>query len=436
MLAMNAASSSGNQTAHGWFETDMEIDSYIVLIALFGLVVLMTSWLPMVLKEFPLSLPIVCIAFGTLFVWTPLSSMLGDNPLDSRYLTEKITEFVVIIALMGAGLKIDRIPGWRSWMTTWRLLAISMPLTIGAIALLGWGFLGLGLSSSLLLGSALAPTDPVLASDVQVGPPQSGERSEVRFALTSEAGLNDGLSFPFVYLAIAIAASAATGAPWLRDWLLVDVAWRLLAGAGLGWVTGKLLGYLTFHLPNRARLARTGDGFVVLGITCLSYGLIEMAHGYGFVGVFVTALTLRHAERDSGYHENLHSFAEQIERLLMMVLLVCFGAAIGEGSIFRMLDWKVVTASLVILFLIRPVAGWIGLLGSPILRREKAVIAFFGIRGLGSFYYLAYAFGQAPFSHAEILWVTVSLVVLISVVLHGIAVTPVMRSLERESGQT
>jgi len=97
---------------------------------------------------------------------------------------------------MGAGLKIDRPLGWRSWMTTWRLLAISMPLTIVAIAGLGWSILGLGLASALLLGSALAPTDPVLASDVQVGPPQSGEDGEVRFSLTSEAGLNDGLSFP------------------------------------------------------------------------------------------------------------------------------------------------------------------------------------------------------------------------------------------------
>lgn len=410
----------------------MPIDTYILLLALFGLVVLLTAWLPMALREFPLSLPIICIAFGTLFVWTPLASIVGSNPLESRYLTERVTEFVVIIALMGAGLKIDRVLGWRSWMTTWRLLAISMPLTIGAIALLGWSFLGLGLASALLLGSALAPTDPVLASDIQVGPPQSGEESEVRFALTSEAGLNDGLSFPFVHLAIAIAATAGTGEAWFQNWLASDVVWRLIAGAGLGWATGKLLGYITFHLPHSAKLARTGDGFVVLGITCLSYGLIEMAHGYGFVGVFVTALTLRHAERDSGYHENLHDFAEQIERLLMMVVLVCFGAAIAEGTVFRALDWKVIIAALAIIFLIRPFAGWIGLLGSPVPGKEKAIIAFFGVRGLGSFYYLAYALGHATFANAELLWVTVSLVVLISVILHGIAVTPVMRYLERE----
>lgn len=409
----------------------MAMNPYVIGLALFGLVVLLTAWLPMLLKKFPLSLPIACIAFGTLFVWTPLSNIMGSNPLDSRYMTEKVTELVVIISLMGAGLKIDRPLGWRTWMTTWRLLAISMPLTIAGIAFLGWSYMGLGLASALLLGSALAPTDPVLASDVQVGPPQSGEEGEVRFALTSEAGLNDGLSFPFVHLAIAIAATAHAADPWMGYWVAFDVIWRLAAGIGLGWAIGKLLGFLTFHLPNRAKLARTGDGFVVLGITCLSYGLIEMAHGYGFVGVFVTALTLRAAERSSGYHENLHDFAEQIERLLMMVVLVCFGAAIAEGSVFRPLDWTLVTAALIIIFLVRPLAGWLGLLGSQIGLKEKAVISFFGIRGLGSIYYVAYAVGHTNFEGADVIWATVSLVILISVVLHGVAVTPVMRHLER-----
>ena len=157
-------------------------------------------------------------------------------------------------------------------MSTWRLIGIAMPVTMAAVALLGWGLLGLGLASALLIGAALAPTDPVLASDVQVGPPQSGEEDDVRFALTSEAGLNDGLSFPFVYLAIAISISQVTGEPWLREWLLVDVVWKLTAGIGVGWLVGKLMGYLTFRLPRRAQLSRTGDGFVALGITCLGYG--------------------------------------------------------------------------------------------------------------------------------------------------------------------
>lgn len=407
------------------------MDLYIVLLAVFGGVVLLTAWLPMVLKDWPLSLPIVCIALGVLLLWSPLAPAIGPNPLENRYITERMTEFVVIVALMGAGLKLDRPVGWRSWMITWRLIGIAMPITIAAIALLGWGLLGLGLASALLLGAALAPTDPVLASEVQVGPPQSGEEDEVRFALTSEAGLNDGLSFPFVYLAIAIALSQLTGEPWLCDWLLVDVVWKLAAGIGVGWMVGKLMGYLTFRLPKRVQLSRTGDGFVALGITCLGYGLTELANGYGFLGVFVAAVTLRSVEREHSYHEDLHAFSEQIERLLMMVLLVFFGAAIAEGSIFGALSWNVVALAVLILFVVRPLSGWISLVGSPQPAKEKAVIAFFGIRGLGSFYYLAYATGQAQFERTELLWVTICLVVLASIVLHGIAVTPTMRHLDQ-----
>ena len=409
------------------------MDVYIVLVTVFGAIVLVTAWLPMLLKHIPVSLPMACIGFGVLLMNSPLSSIVAFNPLEDRALTERLTEFVVIVALMGAGLKLDRPLSWRGWMVTWRLLAISMPLTIAAIALLGWSSLGLGAAGAILLGAALAPTDPVLASDIQVGPPNSEDEDEVRFALTSEAGLNDGLSFPFVYLAIAIALSQVSGDPWLRDWLLVDVVWKLAAGLVIGWALGKLLGHLTFRLSERTRLAKTGDGLVAIGITCLCYGLTEHANGYGFLAVFVAAVTMRSVERKHSYHEDLHTFTEQVERLFMMLLLVCFGAAIAEGSVFRALDWTIVAAALAIVLVIRPAAGMIGLAGSGQPLADRAVISFFGIRGLGSFYYLAYALGQAEFARTEVLWVTACLVVLISIVLHGVAVTPVMRYLDRRA---
>ena len=409
------------------------MDVYLTLLAVLGVVILLTAWLPMLLKELPLSLPIICIALGAALVWSPFSPIVGANPLENRDFTERLTEFVVIGALMGAGLRLDRPFGWKAWGITWRLLGIAMPLTIAAIALLGWAFLGLGIAAALLLGAVLAPTDPVLASDVQVGPPQSGEEDEVRFALTSEAGLNDGLAFPFVYLAIAVALAAETGEPWLTDWIFIDVAWRIGVGIGAGWLIGKLMGFLAFQLPNRAQLSRTGDGFVALGITCFGYGVTELVNGYGFLSVFVAAVTLRAVEREHEYHETLHGFAEQIERLLMMVLLVFFGAAIAQGAVFDALSWEVVVVSILILLVIRPAAAWIGLMGMPQPRQEKLVIAFFGIRGLGSFYYLAYALGQAEFERAGILWVTVCLVVLISIILHGTTVTPIMRRLDRSS---
>ena len=408
------------------------MDPYVVVLAGFGAVVLLTAWLPMVLKELPLSLPIVCVGLGVVIFSVPAVPGVAPHPQEHLAITQRLTEFVVLIALMGAGLKLDRALAWVTCALTWRLLGIAMPLTIALLAVLGHALLGLGAAAAILLGAALAPTDPVLASDVQVGPPGEGLEDEVRFTLTSEAGLNDGLAFPFVNLAIALALAGQTGEPWLVKWLTVDVLWKLSAGLVAGWIVGRVLGWLTFRLPNRARLSRTGDGFVALGITCLAYGLTEMVHGYGFLAVFVAALGLRSAERNSKYHEKLHDFTEQLERLTMMMLLVLFGGAIADGGLFRAVSFEVVVYALLAVFLVRPLSGWISLLGRDQRLDEKAVISFFGIRGLGSAYYLAYGLGHAKFEQPDLLWSTTGLIVLISILLHGTTVTPVMRYLDRQ----
>ena len=407
------------------------LESYLVLLAVFGAVVLLTAWMPLLLRRLPLSLPIICMGIGALLSISPISSTIDTNPLESRLLTERLTELVVIVSLMGAGLKLDRPVGWSRWNVTWRLLAISMPLTIFAIGIIGWMWLGLGLASALLLGAVLAPTDPVLASDVQVGPPRTGDTDEVRFALTSEAGLNDGLAFPFVYLAVAIASASTLNIAVIGDWLLLDVVWRISIGLLIGWAGGRSIAALLFRFSDSTRISQTGDGFVALGVTCLVYGVTELAEGYGFLAVFVAAVSLRAVEAGHEYHLKLHEFSEQIERLLMMVLLVCFGAAMAEGSIFAALNWKIAVAAAAIVFLVRPITGWIGLLGFSAPVRDRSVIAFFGIRGLGSFYYLAYALGAADFKERGTLWTTLCCVVLLSIIIHGITVTPVMQRLEK-----
>ena len=404
------------------------MDPYIILLVGAGILILLVAWLPMLLSRLPLSLPMFCVAFGA----AVFGFVVDDVPSPLRYpeTTERLTELVVIVALTGAGLKLDRPFGLRAWAMTWRLLGVAMPLTIAGIALVGGWLLGLSVASALLLGAALAPTDPVLASDVQVGPPKSGEEDEVRFTLTAEAGLNDGLAFPFVNLAIALAAHAATGEPWLSGWVLEDVLWKLAAGVAVGWIVGRALGWLMFHLPKRARLAKTGDGFVALGVTFLAYGVTELAHGYGFLAVFVAALAIRAAERDHSYHEQLHDFAEQTERLLMMVLLVLFGGALA-GGLLAPLTWEGAAAALLFVFVVRPAAGLVSLAGSPHPLRERAALAFFGIRGLGSFYYLAYALNEARFGEAEALWAVLGFTVLLSIVLHGTTVTPAMNHLDQ-----
>lgn len=402
---------------------------YIFLLIGLGALILLTAWLPMLLRKLPLSLPMFCVAIG--FVAFGISRGETPNPLNQPEVAERMTELVVIVALTGAGLKLDRPFSWRTWATTWRLLAITMPLSILSVALLSGWLLGLGAAAALLLGAALAPTDPVLASDIQVGPPRSGKEDEVRFNLTAEAGLNDGLAFPFVNLAIAFAAYGTGSGGWALEWLAVDVVWKLGAGIAAGWAVGGALAWLIFRLPIRAQLARTGDGFVALGITFVAYGITEVLHGYGFVAVFVSALAIRAAEREHEYHERLHDFAEQTERLLMMVVLVLFGGAIA-GGLFSALTLMGAVVALLILFVVRPAAGIVALVGSPLPFPERWVVAFFGIRGLGSFYYLAYALNAAEFGHVAELWSVLGFTVLLSILLHGTTATPVMRRLDSD----
>jgi NhaP-type Na+/H+ or K+/H+ antiporter len=402
---------------------------YMVLLGGLGLLILAVAWLPALVRSFPLSLPIACVVLGF-----ALFSIPGTGPdpnlIEHPHLTEQLTELTVIVALMGAGLKLNRPLAWRSWATTWRLLGFAMPLSIAAIAVLGSGLLGLTAASALLLGAALAPTDPVLASSVQVGPPQDPEEDEVRFALTSEAGLNDGLAFPFVHLAIAVAVSGTGLGAWTWEWLGVAVLWKMAAGIGVGLLVGQALGYVIFHYVEGSRIPETGDTLVALGITLLAYALAELAHGYGFLAVFVTALTLRRQERSHHYRARLHEFSEQLERLFMMVLLVLFGGALA-GGLLAPLTWGAAAVGLLCLLVVRPAAGLVALAGSGMRFDEQAAISFFGIRGVGSIYYLAYAYNTEAFGELDYVFALVGFVVLGSILLHGVTAAPIMGWLDR-----
>jgi len=409
-------------------------DPYILVLFVVGALIGLVAWLPLVFRRAPLSLPIVCVALGTGLFGLP---QVGSEPLPQAYpeVTERLTEFVVIIALMGAGLKIDRIFSLRRWGVTWRLLAVTMMLSVAAIALIGFTFLGLGLAGAILLAASLAPTDPVLASDIQVGEPREGGEDEVRFGLTSEAGLNDGLAFPFVNLAVALALVASgEKTDWFAHWLAVSVLWEIGAGLGIGWVIGWVFGWLTFTIPISTRLASTRDGFIVLAATFVSYSVAEVLNCYGFLAVFVAALAFRHADRDHDFIEQMHDFIEQIERMAMMVVLLLFGGALVSGLLSPLSAFDA-AAALVIVLVVRPLTGMIGLIGWRRPLREKLILAVFGIRGVGSFYYLAYGLNNAPFEGADRLWAIVGLICLLSILLHGIAVTPVMRWFDRSQGR-
>ncbi|WP_043628028.1 cation:proton antiporter [Nonomuraea candida] len=401
-----------------------------LVLALGGAAALLAAILPEVLAGRPLSLPLVYLLGGVLLFALPLG-LPDPDPIAHRTALEHVTELCVVISLMGAGLAINRRSGARGWATTWRLLGLAMPLTVAGVAAAAVLLLGWPIAAALLLGAVLAPTDPVLASDVHVGEPVDAENAddEVRFALTSEAGLNDGLAFPFVYVAIALAT--AGGAVWLGEWALTDVLYRTAAGLVLGLLIGRLLGRLFFRArPDGLRLSERRDGFVALAATFLAYGVTELAHGYGFVAVFVTACTIRRAEHGHGYNNVLHGFVEQVERLFTAWLLLLLGGFAVTGGLAA-LTWRGAAVGLLLLLVIRPLTGWLAQWRGPAGPRERLVISFFGIRGIGSLFYLAYALGQAGFGvPADELWAVAGFTVLASVVLHGVTATPVMNHLD------
>ncbi|MYS92927.1 MULTISPECIES: cation:proton antiporter [Streptomyces] len=400
-----------------------------------GLGALGAAVLPRVVSRRPLTLPMVFLAAGVLIELLPVGVPAVD-PVRERLWVEHTTEVCVIVSLMGAGLAIDRPFGWRRWSSTWRLLGITMPLTMAVVALLAWGLLDWPPAAALLLGAVLAPTDPVLAGEVRVGEPLGTEHDEdeVRLSLTSEAGLNDGLAFPFVYAAIALAAAAGTGwsADWIGAWALTDLLGKCAVGLAVGGGVGWLLGWMFFRVrASVLRLSEHMEGFVALGATFVSYGIAEVLHGYGFLSVFVTACVIRAAERSHGYHKVLHEFTEQIERLLTAVLLFLLGGYLVAGALSALTLMGAVVAVLVLL-VVRPLTGWLAQARTAMGEKERAVVAVFGIRGIGSLFYLSYALGQESFGGLEReLWAIVALTVVISVVLHGVMATPAIGHLDR-----
>jgi NhaP-type Na+/H+ or K+/H+ antiporter len=409
------------------------MDIYMVVLTLVGVAFLGAAWVPHLVYRAPLSFPFLYVAFGFLLFALPLGLRL-PNPLENSFFTERFTEVLVIISLAGAGLKLSRPLEWKYWMATGRLLLLAMPITIALTALFGWWVLGLAPASALLLGAVLAPTDPVLASDVQVGPPGDETEGETRFALTAEAGLNDGLAFPFTHLAIAATAAAGSGIGWLTEWALFGLLTRVTIGAVTGIVLGLLVSRFIFRMPASFGIASSRDGFVVVAITFLAYGVTELLHGYGFLAVFLAALTLRQQERDHPYQKHLHDFAAGLEQLLMTLMLILFGGLVAQG-LLASLDVRMVVVAVAVLVLVRPLAGLLSLVGLRIPLAERGAISVFGIRGIGSLYYLAYAVNRHDFSGTTVLWQTVSLTILLSIVLHGASASFVMAHLDRENGR-
>ena len=403
---------------------------YIIILTFFGFATLAMAWMPAITKKTGISYSVVYVAAGALLY--SFSDFLPKPDVD-RYedYAVHLTELVVIISLMGTGLKIDQPFSLRAWQVPFRLVIITMLLCIGLMTLMGWWVLDFDWASALLLAAVLAPTDPVLASDVQVGPPHEGEVDNVKFSLTAEAGFNDGTAFPFVWLAITLAIIAGNGSASIQDWVLIDLIYKVFAGVVCGFLLGKLLGYLIFDLPAKRNFLLTRDGFIAIAATLVIYGITELVHGYGFIAVFVSAITMRSYERHHKFHRLLHEFTDQIERMLLAIVLILFGGILVTG-ILEKLTWEMALVGFAFIFLIRPLSAFIALIGTKLHYKEKSIISFFGIRGIGSFYYLTFALSQTWFDFNKEIWALVSFVVLISIIVHGITASFSFKKLERE----
>ena len=262
-------------------------EGYHIALGAVGATIILAYWLPRFFSNREPAASGLLILIGMLaFAVVPGLPKIPD-PRSNALPWELVAELTVIVALFATGLRIDDLSSLSRWGPTIRLLAITMPLTIFAIALLGYSWVGMTVAGAILLGAVLAPTDPVLAGDVQVGPPLEGNEHPVRFALTTEAAINDGLAFPFVYLGLLVAAEGFAPGTWGLEWIGRDILWRIAVGAAMGAAGGWALGQILFVLPRRAPLADTASGVVALAGVLLCYGTTELVEGYGFIAAFV-----------------------------------------------------------------------------------------------------------------------------------------------------
>ncbi|MGB3553874.1 MAG: cation:proton antiporter, partial [Jannaschia sp.] len=344
---------------------------YHLVLSSVGAAVILAYWLPRFISRHEPAASGLLILFGmAAFALIPGLPEIPD-PRQDPYLWEVVAELTVIIALFATGLRIDDMSSLTHWGPTIRLLAVAMPLTILAVALLGYSLAGMTVAGAILLGAVMAPTDPVLAGDVQVGPPLEGGEHPVRFALTTEAALNDGLAFPFVYLGLLVAVEGLAPGSWAVEWLARDVLWRIAVGAVMGVAGGWALGQILFFVPSKSALADTASGVVALAGVLLCYGSTELVEGYGFIAVAVAGLTVRRIEADHAFHRELHDFTEAVEHALTAVLLFALGAVLP-----RLLEGLTVAGAaiaLLVLLVVRPLSGWISLSKSNLRGRDRWV---------------------------------------------------------------
>jgi len=400
---------------------------------LIGALLLVRGLTATLLQRSPVTSSILYLVFG-LLVGPSALHLFHFNPLQESALLETLTEVAVLISLFSAGVKMPvpfTLPRWRAPIL---LATVSMGITVGLVAAFAYFLLDLPLGAGVLLGAILAPTDPVLATDVQVRHP--GDRDLLRFTLTSEAGMNDGSAFPFVMLGLGLLGLHDLGDSGAR-WWLVEVVWATLSAVVIGVAAGVALARLGWTLRRAPHKHQLMDDFLGLGLIGVVYGLCVMVDAWGFLAVFFAALALRQTEQKLAnatptttnvapqlmVSEGSLVFKEHLERLSEMLLVILVGGTLYLNS----WTWAAVGLSLFLFLLARPLSVFVGLAGSGTPWRIQGLAAWFGVRGVGSLYYLMYAIQQGLPEELALQMIQLTLIVVtMSILVHGISVKPLM----------
>ncbi len=442
---------------------------FLLWMAITGALLLTMALSSAWIQRLPVSTAAIYLGIGCLIGPWGFDLLRVDLTQSDPWL-ERFTELAVILALFVGGLKLRLPVRHRAWSAVWRLASGVMLVSIAGVAWVAWTLLGLPPALALLLGAVLAPTDPVLAGAVTVG--NSEDRDRFKFALSGEAGLNDGAAFPFVALAL-LWMQPGLSLTTLASWAALDLLWAISVGLAVGFVFGRFIGSVAIALRSRHRDTAAPTDFLVLALIAISYVVAQVIGAWGFLAVFAAGIGLRTAELSTveetphpdrqqspeGAHPpaetmvapnvvtegelaepavaagvlvaEVFSFGDTMERLLEVLLVVLVGVSLATHWDPRGL-W---IAGALFLF-IRPLATFGCLAGTSTTLLQRGLIGWFGIRGIGSLYYLAYAFAHGIRGERaqELADVTLS-VVAISIVAHGLTARPVMRWYERRASR-
>ncbi|RYZ06145.1 MAG: sodium:proton antiporter [Myxococcales bacterium] len=438
-------------------------------LALVGVLLLLLSLSSAYVQRMPISSSSLYLGLGVLLGPRVLGWMEFRVGQGGHWF-ERLTEVAVIVALFISGLKLRLPPRHEAWAAVYRLAGPIMLACIAGITLVGRSLLGLDWPTALLLGAVLAPTDPVLAGTVSVS--DAADRDRVKYALSGEAGLNDGTAFPFVVLALAWQRQETEHSPhWLLQWAALDLVWAVGAGLAVGYLLGLTLGRWAIHQRSRQRDTEAPSDFAALALIALAYTAGELIHAWSFLAVFAAGVGLRRAEvgtvsstphpqhaRPGVTHppaEHLvgarveaqeleapavaagvlvaetMSFGGTVERILEVLLVTLVGVAVGSYW-----DYRALYLAPLLFLVIRPLSSYLLLAGTKTSSLQRVLIGWFGIRGIGSLYYLAYALnhGATNEPQSRLAGLTISVITL-SILVHGSSATPLLSFYERRKAR-